>query len=149
MNISSVRSSPTSLSRLPAQESAAIRPPSLPGSVDASTSGQKVGSKGTAMMDALNQDGFDVGGAGKPEEMAQLMERALSLLGNLIQMLQQAVAGGAQGAKGGGSDSSSSDCFSPASAAKSPLSLDAGSLPQDPAALQDPTAEMEQVPTLE
>lgn len=149
MNVSSVRSSPSSLSRLPAQESAAIRAPSLPGSVDASASGQKVGAKGSPMMDALNQDGFDVGGAGKTEELGKLMERALSLLGNIIQMLQQTVAKGAQGAQGGAGDSSSSDCFSPASAAKSPLSLDSGSLPQDPAAMQDPTAEMEQVPTLE
>ncbi|NBD07944.1 MULTISPECIES: hypothetical protein [Corallococcus] len=164
MSISSVRSSPASLTRAPAQASAVSRPPSLSGPAEGAASGQKVGGKGSPLMAALQQDGFDAGGAGKAEGLGKLLEGALSVLSSITQLLQSVTEGvqgltGAQGASGG---SPFSDSFSQGSTGPSPLSLDSSSLEQGAdavpelsgdaeagqASLQDPTFGMSQVPSL-
>ncbi|WP_120542026.1 hypothetical protein [Corallococcus terminator] len=150
MSISSVRSSPASMSRTPAMESPALRSPSLPGAVDASASGTKASAKGSPLMDALKMDGFDAGGAGKAESLGKLLESALSVLSGITQLLQTVAQGvqGATGAQGASGGSPFSDSFQGA-AEKSPVSLDATSASQETNPLQGMMASMSQAPSLE
>ncbi|RKG66528.1 hypothetical protein D7W79_36430, partial [Corallococcus exercitus] len=122
----------------PVQAPAAPLPTDLPGSVDASASGQKVGGKGSDLMSALMQDGFDAGGVGgKAAELGKLLEGVASVLGSIAQLVQgitQGVEGVTEGVKG-------------VAGAVGGAASGALSLAQSP--LQDLTAGMSQAPSLE
>ncbi|CAM3964050.1 lytic transglycosylase domain-containing protein [Corallococcus exiguus] len=148
MAISPLRSTSASVSRLPVQDAASPCLAGRPGGVDGFSSSQKPGSPGLA---AFQKDGFDIG-SGKGAELGKLLQDTLSALTSIVQLVAQAVPGGAQalqgvsgaqgaqGASGGkcgtGSQSFSDSSFTPQDTSRPPVALNGNTGVVGPSASQ-------------
>ncbi|RKG71175.1 lytic transglycosylase domain-containing protein [Corallococcus sp. CA054B] len=139
MAISPLRSPSAPVSRMPVQDAASPRLAGRPGGVDGFSSAQKPG------LAAFQKDGFDIG-SGKGAELGKLLQDTLSALTSIVQLVAQAVPGGAQalsgaqGAQGGrcgaGSQPFSDSSFTPQDSARPPVALNGNTGVVGPAAAQ-------------
>ncbi|NOK34774.1 transglycosylase SLT domain-containing protein [Corallococcus exercitus] len=133
MAISPLRSASAPVFRMPVQAAAPSRPQC--GGVEGLASGPMGMKRRTPGVEVLRQDGFDVGSS-KNAELGKLLQDTLSALNSIVQLVAQAVPGGAQalqgvsgaqgapgGKSGSGSPPFSDSSFTPADSARPPVAL--------------------------
>ncbi|RKH67348.1 lytic transglycosylase domain-containing protein [Corallococcus aberystwythensis] len=153
MALSPLRSATTPMSRMSVHDAGSARPGNLQGGAEGPGGSGPMGLKRrTPGPEVLRQDGFDAG-PGKGAELGRLLQDTLSALTSIVQLVAQAVPGGAQalqgaqgaqGAAGGkcgsGSPPFSDSSFTPKDAGRPPVALNGNTGVVGPGASQQATA---------